>query len=53
MDDKKTKTKEKSKPVYVTMPTLNGEFQEEETNVKVPKDSDVEELRDFSQEHKL
>ncbi len=51
--DKETKTKEKSKPVYTTMPTLNGEFQETETNVKVPKESDVEELRDFSKEHKL
>ena len=53
MDKRKTKTKEKSKPVYVTMPTLNGESCESETNVKIPKDSDVEELRDFSQEHKL
>ncbi|MBO5454437.1 MAG: hypothetical protein J6A69_10835 [Clostridia bacterium] len=50
---KKTKQKEKSKPVYTTMPTLNGEFVTVETNVKIPKDSDVEDLREFSKEHKL
>ena len=50
---KKTKNKEKSKPVYTTMPALNGELKSDETNVKIPKDSDVEDLREFSKEHKL
>ena len=50
MSDKKKKIP----PIYETMPHLNGDKKEDDgTNVKIPSNDDVEDLHDFSKEHKL
>ncbi len=41
-------------PLYKTMPTLNGLRKANDgTNVKIPSIEDVEQLKNFSVEHKL
>lgn len=50
MSDKKND----KKPIYITMPVLNGTDKAKDgTNVKIPDESSVELLKEFSSEHKM
>lgn len=46
--------KKNKKPLYVTMPALNGNTKSKDgTDVKIPDIDAVELLKDFSSEHKM